>query len=247
MNFGRLIVGLAATVTALSVPPVASALSQPTLLSAGHVKRHPTARWTLPQNVEAWSVEVATRPETGSDGRFFSEYAVVFDSVRMTDTEWLDSDRLKPGTYYVHVRGYDNTCLVPPYTGECGVVSSNILSFKIVNRAPTVRSLSWSLRGHGRGFGYYVTVSVRMRLCDDAGGTITSYRDERKHIGGRTFGRSRRSDYGRSRPAGCTVTRWTWRLEDKFFGVGYYSVRVWVRDPDGGKSRAITRSWFTSD
>jgi hypothetical protein len=234
-------------VTALAVAPVAEALNPPTLISAGHVKRHPTARWTLPANVEAWTVEVATRPVIGSDGRFFSENLVTSDSVRTTDTEWLDSDRLKPGTYYVHVRGYDNTCLVPPYTGECGVVWSNTLSFSVINRAPTLRALGWSLRGHGRGFGYYVTVSVRMRICDDVGGTITAYRTERSHLGGRTGGRSSGSDYGRSRRAGCTVTRWTWRLEDKFFGIGYYTVRVWVRDEDRAKSRVITRSWYTAD
>jgi hypothetical protein len=237
-----------AVLAALIVAPLAHALNPPTLISAGHVKRHPAARWTLPPNVEAWSVQVATRPDRGSDGQFFSENVVVFDLVRATDTEWLDADRLKAGTYYVHVRGYDNTCLTPPYEGECGLVWSNVLSFRIVNRAPTLRALRWSTRGHGSaGYSYYVTVSLRMRICDDAAGEITTYRTERKHLAGRTFARSRESDYGRERRAGCTVTRWTWRLEDKFFGVGYYSVRVWVHDRDGGKSRAVTRSWFTAD
>jgi hypothetical protein len=222
-------------------------MNPPTLLSAGHVQRHPTARWTLPTNVEAWSVEVATRPDVGSDGRFFEENLVTSDSVRTTDTEWLDSERLKPGTYYVHVRGWDNSCLVPPYTAGCGLVWSNTLSVRIINRAPTLRALGWSLRGHGRGFSYYVTVSVRTRICDDVAGTITAYRTERSHLGGRTSGRSSGSDYGRSRGAGCTVTRWTWRLEDKFFGIGYYTARVWVRDEDRAKSRVITRSWFTAD
>jgi len=134
-----------------------------------------------------------------------------------------------------------------PIPAESEVEKVERLRFRIINRAPTLRALGWSLRGHGRGFGYYVTVSVRMRICDDVGGTITAYRTERSHLGGRTRGRSSGSDYGRPRRAGCTVTRWTWRLEDKFFGIGYYTVRVWVRDEDRAKSRVITRSWYTSD
>lgn len=232
---------------ALAVAPAAGALNAPTLTFTGHVKRHPTARWTLPPNVEAWAIEVAKRPDTGSDGSFFSENRIVFDLTQKADTEWLDSDRLKPGTYFVHVQGWDNACLVPPYTGECGIAWSNTLSFRIVNQRPSLRALRWSLQGHGRGYGYYVTVSVRMRVCDDAGGEITSFRRERKHLAGHTFGRSSGSDYGRSRRAGCTLTRWTWRLEDKFFGVGHYSVRVWVRDEDGARSPVIARSWYTAD
>jgi hypothetical protein len=154
---------------------------------------------------------------------------------------------LKPGTYYLHVHGYDNACFIPPNTAECGSVWSNILTLKIVNRPPTIRALKWSLRGHGRGWSYYVTVSVRLQVCDDLGGSITSYRDERKHIAGRTFGRSRTSDYARTRRAGCTAATWTWRLEDKFFGVGYYTVRIWVRDEDGAKSRVVQKSWYTGD
>jgi hypothetical protein len=94
----RVTLSFMAALAPLAFPATAQALNPPTLVSVGHVKRHPTAQWTLPPNVEAWSVQIATSPETASDGSFFSENVVDFGSVAPTDTRWLGADRLKPGT-----------------------------------------------------------------------------------------------------------------------------------------------------
>jgi hypothetical protein len=129
----------------LAVPGSASALNPPVLTSVGHVKYHPTATWTLPQWVEAWWVEVATKPDVASDGQFFEENRVVLDSVRTTDTSWTYESRLNPGTYYVHVRGWDNACLHNDFATECGVVTSNTLRLVLPPRPPryavTLRSV----------------------------------------------------------------------------------------------------------
>lgn len=34
---------------------------------------------------------------------------------------------------------------------------------------------------------------------------------------------------------------------EKFFGVGFYEVRVSVRDADGAASRVVSKRWLTRD
>jgi hypothetical protein len=122
--------------TAAFAAPAASAFNAPTLVRAGHTQRHPSAEWTLPQYVQASVVEVARSPETASDGSFFSENQVVFDLVQETDTQWLYRDQLAPGTYYVHVRGWDNACFHNDFQTECGSAWSNVLPLTISPPAP---------------------------------------------------------------------------------------------------------------
>lgn len=124
---GALVVGA----LALALPAAAAAPRAPVLTSVGHVKRHPEARWTLPQYVEASAIEVARTPEVASDGSFFTENVVVFDTVRETDTHWLYESQLDPGTYYVHVKGWDDSCFHTNFESECGSAWSNILSLTI--------------------------------------------------------------------------------------------------------------------
>lgn len=136
---------LAFALTMLTLPGSAAALNPPVLTSVGHVQYHPTAEWSLPQWVEAWSVGVATKPDVASDGQFFEENRVVFDTVRTTDTSWTYESRLNPGTYYLQVRGWDNACLHNDFTTECGVVTSNTLRLVLPPRPPrytaTLRSI----------------------------------------------------------------------------------------------------------
>ena len=83
----------------------------PVLTSVGHVQRHPEARWTLPPTgAPAWVLEIARRPETGSNGYFFEENRVVFEILERTQTHFLDDERLDPGTYYVHVSVFNDVC-----------------------------------------------------------------------------------------------------------------------------------------
>ena len=126
--------GVVCTAALLVLVGDAAALNPPVLTSAGHVQYHPTATWTLPQWVEAWSIEVATKPDVASDGQFFEENRVVWESVRETDTSWTYESRLASGRYYVHVRGYDNACFHTQ--AECGIVTSNMLTLLIPRRPP---------------------------------------------------------------------------------------------------------------
>lgn len=127
------------------------------LTAVGHQDRHPTATWTLPPNVEAWSVSVATKPAQASDGQFFRENVVVSDSVEETDTFWLHEERLDRGTYYVLVRGWDNACFVSQ--GKCGIVTSNVLQL-VIPAPPTPRQVARIGKGIGSwriGRGYRST------------------------------------------------------------------------------------------
>jgi hypothetical protein len=126
-SFG-LIIALVATAFAA---PAAAAFNAPTLVSVGQTQRHPSAEWTLPQYVEAQVVEVAKSPQTASDGSFFTENRVVFDLVNETDTRWLYNEQLAPGTYYVHVKGWDDACFHNNFQTECGSAWSNVLPLTI--------------------------------------------------------------------------------------------------------------------
>lgn len=85
----------------------------------------------LPQWVEASAIEVATRPETASDGQFWRENVVIYDPVAERDTEWVYEERLRVGTYYVHVRGYDNSCFHTDFQTDCGFAWSNVMELTI--------------------------------------------------------------------------------------------------------------------
>lgn len=103
----------------------------PVLLTVGDVSQHPTATWSLPSGVQAQVVEVATSPTTGSDGYFFFENVEAFSVPQATDTSWTYGFQLAPGTYYVHVAGYDTTC------GACPVREfSNVLTLVIAAPPP---------------------------------------------------------------------------------------------------------------
>jgi hypothetical protein len=91
------------------------ALAQPpTLLTVGHVDRHPTATWTLPAGVVARVVEVATSPSIASDGYFFFENVKAFSTLEDSQTSWTYGFQIDPGTYYVHVAAWDKSCLSCP-------------------------------------------------------------------------------------------------------------------------------------
>jgi hypothetical protein len=93
---------LLSTGSALAAPPV--------ILTVGQISQHPTATWSFPAGVQSQVVEVATNPATGSDGYFFFENVKAFDVPQPTDTSWTYTFQLDPGTYYVHVGGFDSTC-----------------------------------------------------------------------------------------------------------------------------------------
>jgi hypothetical protein len=147
--------------TVVFVSPAVAA--PPALLSAGHVKRHPNATWALAPGSESAVVEVATSPEAGSDGYFFTENVEAFDVLQADQTTWLYSSPLKPGTHYVHVASYTPSCI------ECPIREwSQILTLVIRNQKPQISRLR--VRYTGR---YVVQGFATFRYCDDTGGDAT--------------------------------------------------------------------------
>jgi hypothetical protein len=109
-------------VLALTLPGAAKAAA-PTLQSvsfdnATHVL---SVSWSLPPGVQSRVLEANTNPATDSEGYFLygpndGVYGsdVIFESIGISDTttSWVHAyPDLPSGTYYLHVAGYDSTCL----------------------------------------------------------------------------------------------------------------------------------------
>lgn len=211
----------------------------PTLLSVGHVKRHPQATWSLAPGAEARVVEVATSPEAGSDGYFFSENVKAFDTLESTQTHWLDSTALDTGTYYVHVATYDPSC---GYDTCPGREWSNILVLRIVNRRPTISRMRVRFRS-----GYEIEAVVSFTYCDDSDETATTLAVERAWLPRVKSARARHGDSIYRSAAGCSRERISWYLRSRFTGVGWYSIRLSARDDGGAWSNTLKRTWYTRD
>jgi hypothetical protein len=151
----------------------------PVLTSVSHVSRHPAATWTLPPGVLSRVAEVATSPETSTDGYFFSENVKAFDTLEDTQTNWLYNSQLDPGVYYVHIAGFDSSC------GSCPVREfSQIMTLEIPKPPPpppryqaSVRSIhpnavrlpgNWTYLGD--------TVKVRFRNANGSSSETQRYR-----------------------------------------------------------------------
>jgi len=106
---------LAGVLVALGLLFTASAAAAPpTLTAVGQTQRHLTAMWSLAPAGESTVIEAATSPNTGSDGYFFTENVVVFDTLESLQTSYLSTSQVDPGTYYVHVASFDPDCLPCP-------------------------------------------------------------------------------------------------------------------------------------
>jgi hypothetical protein len=64
--------------------------------------------WTLPAAVVAFEIEVAVNPATKSDGSYLDANNVA--CLEPSQNTWVGSNRLRPGTYYVHVETIDQAC-----------------------------------------------------------------------------------------------------------------------------------------
>lgn len=228
---GALILGAALV---LASPAVAA---PPALLSVEHLKRHPKATWTLAPGSEAVVVEVATALWTGSDGSFFTENIEAFDVLEPGQTTWLDSDPLKPGTYYVHVASFTPSC----YPGCPLREWSQILPLVIRNQKPQISRLR--VRYAGR---YVIEGHATFRYCDDTRGYATGVILERYWLANIIRKSARHSDFFSVR-AGCSTRTVSWYSPSRVFGVGWHSVRLQVRDDDGALSNRLSRRWYVSD
>jgi hypothetical protein len=158
-----------------------SAMAAPPRLTAvGHDRMHPWAEWTLTPGSEAATVQVADSPEVGTDGYFWEENVVEFDVLEPTQTRWLSSSRLDPGTYYLHVSSFTPGCL------ECRVREwSNVLQLVVTAPPPpppryeaSARSIHPdAIRQRGGPWTYTGdTLRVAFRNANAAGGTTQTYR-----------------------------------------------------------------------
>jgi hypothetical protein len=97
--------------------PAGAFAAAPALLTVGQISGHLTATWSLPPGVEARVAEAAVNPARSSDGYFFFENVLAagsFDTLTSTQTTWTDSFQNDPGTYYIHIAGWDRSCSACP-------------------------------------------------------------------------------------------------------------------------------------
>jgi len=130
---------LAFTATANAAPP--------SLTGVGHQNRHPTATFSTPRTEDV-TIYFATKPDRATDGRFLQEnveHTDFFTDPEMQAGQWLDSDRIDPGTYYVmlHATAESSCISYPPPTYQrvvdpsCADGFSNIVTVTIPK--PVVR------------------------------------------------------------------------------------------------------------
>lgn len=227
----RPLITLISAVGALCGVPVAEA-SPPHLASVGHDDRHPMASWTLPVGGEARLVEVATDATQASDGHFFTEHTVIRTNVESTLTTWVYRTQLEPGTYYVHVAGFDPNCEGCPRREW-----SNVLTLTIPGASQTspggagedlsLRRGQFTLLSRGTR----PTWRVRLEICDDGASAVRLYV--------RQNGSTSRHSLGRI--TGCERVTRTFRAPVSFDG-GVLRVGVWTRDSDG-TTEARRKEW----
>ncbi len=110
MTARRALLVLALSV-ALTVLLAAEAGARPPVVtSVGAIDRQVTARWTLPEGVDAQFVQIATDPAVTQFGYYTEPHLVSFSVLGRSDRTFKDSLRLQPGTYYVHISGADSGC-----------------------------------------------------------------------------------------------------------------------------------------
>jgi hypothetical protein len=134
-----------AVVFGLSLSPGVAQAVAPVLTSVDLplYQNHPTYHWTLPTGTKgaatSVALETATSAEVGTealnDGYFLQHNLQNNVPLAPSATSYTDLHEYKPGTYFVHVEGYD-----PDYTFPCAPCFpwkfSNILSFDVVKPPP---------------------------------------------------------------------------------------------------------------
>jgi hypothetical protein len=105
-----ILIGLLA---ALALAPAALA-APPSLVTVAQTGGRATVTWTLPTAGQAWTMEIANAPAVDSDGYFVADNVVDTDVFIDSRTTWTSDEVLDPGTYYVHLSGWDKNCSTCP-------------------------------------------------------------------------------------------------------------------------------------
>jgi hypothetical protein len=155
----RLLTVVSLAIFSLVTAQSAGAVGGITITHAGITQGHLNATWTGPYSASAPAVivladdpfiEIATRPDVGTDGYFFTENVLTNDLIPSGQRQWLDSDQLSPpkqaGLYqlYARVHAWDSWATWDDYFGEYdgGVVWSAVTPFTLTavgNRVVTRR------------------------------------------------------------------------------------------------------------
>jgi hypothetical protein len=142
-------------VATLAVSAPAAAVP-PTLVTASHQDRRPTATFAAP-SADAVYVDIAKSPDVATNGEFFTENSVRF--VGMTATEiqsgyWLSATRLDPGDYWMMIKAFPSfsACwsdVLGDYRAECANGLSGIVSFRVPKPKVRYRTASKVFSGLG--------------------------------------------------------------------------------------------------
>jgi hypothetical protein len=206
----------------------------------GQTRGHLTATWTLPPGVEPQVIEVATAPNTGTDGSFFEENREELDVLESGQTSYIDSEELGLGRYWVHIRTLDNNC--SSVENSTCLAWSNIVSLTIkidANERPALRLVRLDAHLH----------EAQVTACDDTDGRLTF----RTTLSVNRFGHGQATRRGTYRP----FTRPTYTEGERncspyyvplpaLFRIGRYTMTMTVTDARGGKSKPVVRKWTTS-
>jgi hypothetical protein len=110
---------------ALALAPSALA-APPTLVTVTQAAGKATASWTLPAGGQVWTLELANAAAVDSDGYFVADNVIDTDVFVDGRTSWTSDEALVPGTYYVHVSGWDKNCAACPIPEWSGVRSVTV-------------------------------------------------------------------------------------------------------------------------
>jgi hypothetical protein len=89
----------------------ANAAAPVIITSATAVDRHAKVTFSIPSGWTPNVIVIATTPDVGSDGTFFTENYADGGILNKGDTEFLSSTALQPGTYYVRIEAYQDDFL----------------------------------------------------------------------------------------------------------------------------------------
>jgi hypothetical protein len=203
--------------------------------------RHLIATWTLPPGLDPRVIEIATAPNTGTDGHFLEENRQEVDVLENGQTSYFGSEELGLGTYWVHIQTLDSNCSY--IENSTCFAWSNIVSLTIkldANARPLLRLVRVDAHLH----------EAQVTACDDTDGRLTF----RTTLSVNRFGRGHATKRGRFSP----FTRPTYTEGERncspyyvplpaLFGIGRYTMTMTVTDARGGKSKPVVRKWTTSD
>ena len=185
-------------------------------------------------------IEIATAPNTGTDGSFFEENREEVDRLENGQTSYFDTEELGLGTYWVHIQTLDNNC---SYLENSSCFAwSNIVSLTIklgTNGRPTLRLVRVDAHVH----------EAQVTACDDTDGRLTF----RTTLSVNRFGRGHATRRGTYSP----FMRPTYTEGERncapyyvplpaLVRIGRYTMTMTVTDARGGKSKPVVRKWTTS-